>query len=406
MGITQQTTIGEQSSSSTALKFVFLSPHFPPWLYRYAQKLSEEGVVVLGLSDEPWENLDSRLKSSLTEYYRVNSMNDYEQLYRAMGHFIHKHGRIHFVESINEHWLETEARLRDDFNIPGYTYEQMSNYKKKSYMKKVFKEAGLDCAKGLFPASLEDALKFAHQVGYPLIAKPNSGVGAEGTHKLDNDQDLEKIWKPDNKLFLEEFIFGEIETYDGIVNKDGKIVFDSTFHYNCGIMEIVNNSSEKVLTYTAEREVPADLREVGAKAVAAFQCRSRFFHLEFFRVKKDNRLLPLEMNLRAPGGMSVDMWNFAHDIDCFSLYAKVIADKPITIHPSTSPYYTCASPRRNNWKYKYTHEELVKAIGPRLRFSGPLPKAFSIVMGDYSYMFATPNKEEIPVLVQMIQERV
>jgi len=41
----------------------------------------------------------------------VGDMEDYDQLHRAVAYFTHKYGRIHFIESLNEHWLESEARL-------------------------------------------------------------------------------------------------------------------------------------------------------------------------------------------------------------------------------------------------------------------------------------------------------
>ncbi len=66
------------------------------------------------------------------------------KIHRACGYFIHKYGRISFIESFNEYWLETEARLRKDFNLSeGYRPKAMAIYKRKSGMKAVFKEAGM-----------------------------------------------------------------------------------------------------------------------------------------------------------------------------------------------------------------------------------------------------------------------
>ena len=57
---------------------------------------------------------------------------------------MHKYGRIQFIESFNEHWLETEARLREDFNVQGgYRPTEMAMYKRKSGMKKVYDAAGM-----------------------------------------------------------------------------------------------------------------------------------------------------------------------------------------------------------------------------------------------------------------------
>jgi len=97
------------------MNFVFLSPHFPPTYYQFAVGLRELGVNVLGLADEPYHNLRSELKKVLSEYYYATNMHNYDDLYRAMGHFIHRYGRIDRLDSHNEYWLETEAQLRTDF---------------------------------------------------------------------------------------------------------------------------------------------------------------------------------------------------------------------------------------------------------------------------------------------------
>ena len=46
-------------------------------------------------------------------------MNDYDQLLRAVAYLTFRHGKIDRFESHIEYWLNTEARIRSDFNIPG-----------------------------------------------------------------------------------------------------------------------------------------------------------------------------------------------------------------------------------------------------------------------------------------------
>jgi hypothetical protein len=101
------------------MNFVFLSPHFPPNYYRFAVALKNHGVTVLGLADESYDVLRSELKASLREYFRVNNMHSYDELLRALGYFTHRYGKLDRIDSHNEYWLETEAHLRTDFNMPG-----------------------------------------------------------------------------------------------------------------------------------------------------------------------------------------------------------------------------------------------------------------------------------------------
>lgn len=49
---------------------------------------------------------------------------------------------------------------------------------------------------------------------------------------------------------MEQFIQGTIETYDGITDHVGNIVFYSTMHYG-GLMEVVSGQNESMFFYVA-----------------------------------------------------------------------------------------------------------------------------------------------------------
>lgn len=92
------------------MNFVFFSVHFPDFIREFSHHLHQFGVRVLGIGDTDYHTLDDRLKESLTEYYRVSNLGNYDEVLRAVGYFTHKYGKIDRFESLNEHWLELEAR--------------------------------------------------------------------------------------------------------------------------------------------------------------------------------------------------------------------------------------------------------------------------------------------------------
>jgi biotin carboxylase len=139
--------------------------------------LKNLGVNVLGLADEPYQNLRPELRSALTEYYQVTNMHDYDQLLRATGLLIHHHGKIDRLDSLNEYWLETEANLRTDFNIVGIKNDEIVRIKRKSAMKEAFISAGIEVARGKLVNTLSEARKLVVSVGLPVVAKPDIGVG-------------------------------------------------------------------------------------------------------------------------------------------------------------------------------------------------------------------------------------
>ena len=108
-----------QQDCRRTMNVVFLSPHFPPNWCRFVGRAARRRRQHARHRRRSCEELRPELRDALDDYYRVDDLADYDQLTRAMGFFIHRHGRIDRLDSLNEHWLETEAALRTDFNIPG-----------------------------------------------------------------------------------------------------------------------------------------------------------------------------------------------------------------------------------------------------------------------------------------------
>ena len=120
------------------MNFVFISPHFPLSYWNFCDRLKSRGVNVLGIGDQPYDTLPNEVKNSLTEYYYVNNMMNYDEMVRACGFFTHKYGKIDWLESNNEFWLNLDARLRSDFNITsGVKADFIENYQNKELMKKL-----------------------------------------------------------------------------------------------------------------------------------------------------------------------------------------------------------------------------------------------------------------------------
>jgi hypothetical protein len=384
------------------MNVVFLSPHFPANHHHYCARLRERGVAVLGLADAAWDQLSPEQQRSLTEYYRVPDLQDYEAVYRAVAHFIHRHGRIARVESHAEFWMPAEARLREDFQIPGRTTEELAQVQRKSVMKRRFAGAGVPVARGRLLGERESTLAFLADVGYPVVAKPDIGVGATATFRLDSPDDLERVYRErgDREYFLEEFIEGVIVTFDGLADAEGKIVFAGSMEYSIGVMEALNQ--ERDLYYFTQRTIPAELEELGRRAVRAFEVRDGFFHFEFFRLA-DGRHLALEANLRPPGAWSVDMLNFGGAIDLYAEWANVVIRRESRL-PGARPLHCCHAGRKSTLRHRLTHEEVLSRFGRHIVHHTAVPPIFRGGMGDYAYLFCTPELEEVHAVARKILE--
>ena len=129
------------------MNFIFISPNFPHTYWNFCDRLKKNGVNVLGIGDAPYDGLEDGLKGALTEYYKVDSLENYDQVFRAVAFFSFKYGKIDWIESLNEYWLEQDAQLRTDFNVTtGIQSDRISFIKEKSLMKKLYQDAGIPTA--------------------------------------------------------------------------------------------------------------------------------------------------------------------------------------------------------------------------------------------------------------------
>ncbi len=384
------------------MNFIAISPNFPPNYHQFWRILAERGVNLLGLGDTPYDELDPNLRPYLTEYFYLPYMMDQDAQTRAVAFLTYKHGKINRLESHNEFWLESDASLRSDFNITGFHREDMPQIKQKSLMKAVFQSCGVPVARGKVIDNLAEAMELVAEVGYPIVAKPDVGVGANQTFTLLNESELEYFFKHKNPsaFILEEYIRGVMVTYDGLTDQDGNVVYDSSLVYSNGIMETVNQSSD--IWYYVDREVPEELRAIGAKILRADNVRERFFHLEFFRLP-NGELYGLEVNMRPPGGLTTDMWNYANDIDIYEQYANVVLNNEFTAKPSRANYCAYVS-RRFNKEYHYSVEEIFREFGEHIVMHTSIDGVFAPALGDYGFILKAADFSTMELIVSWIMK--
>ena len=395
------------------MNVVFISPHFPLYFHNFCSRLKIRGVNVLGIGDASYQEISKETKDSLSEYYRVDSLENYDEVYKAVAYFISKYGRIDFIESQNEYWLETDARLRSDFNVnSGTKFEDLAVMKYKSKMKAVYQSVGLNVARYCLIDTFDNALAFVEKVGYPVVVKPDNGVGATSTYKLNNQHELEYFFatKDDRVYIMEEYVNGHVETYDGITDsKKNVLIANSTIMLN-SIMDNVNDHCD---TAFQNRIVAGtDIEEVGQKVVKAFDTRSRFFHFEFFRLDEDKEglgkkgdLVGLEVNMRAPGAYMPDIINYTYDVDVYSIWADMlIHDKSfVDIDRKYSVGYVS---RRDGVKYKNSIDYVKNKYNDKILVDVNVPKVLSEAMGDRVLLARSKDENDLFNIMNLVTEKI
>ena len=380
------------------MNYIVISPFYPQNFQQFTIELANQGINVLGIGQEPYDQLDQPLKDALTEYFRVENLENLDEVKRAVAFLFYKHGPIDRIESHNEYWLEQDAQLREQFNVFGAKPKDLKKTKFKSEMKKLFKKAGVPVVPGQVVKTISGVDLAVNKLGLPLIAKPDNGVGAAATFKLETKKDVEYFkseWDQETVYFFEKFVqSGEICTFDGLVDKDGQIVFSTTFDYAHTPLDLMIYKMDN--SYYVLKDMDPKLRIYGESIVKTFGMKERFFHIEFFRDGDDQ--VAIEYNNRPSGGFTIDVYNFAHSIDLYKGYAAIVAGKNF---PSThlKPLFCLATSRRASTNYAYAESDLLEKYKDNFKVKKDMPAAFAELQGDYLYMLTTPNREQMKQMI-------
>jgi len=346
------------------------------------------------LGEADFYSMPAGLRSALAWYVRAD-LNNADAVQHAVDELLMEKnasgyaGNFDLVESHNELWLTLEGMINEKYGIAGLKKQDLLRLKKKSRMKQLFKDLGLPVARGERIADSQQALDLADTLGYPLILKPDEGVGAGGIYRVENKNQLKShLSQIEADYLIEEFIEGDIVTYDGLTDYDGKVVFENSLIYGDGVLEYVLG---KDTFFYVNRHIPDELRAVGRKLVPLFDIRRKFFHFEFFKIGAT--YMPIEINCRPPGGAILDMMNYSVDDDLYRAYAGMIVTGRTAV-AAQKKYYCCYIGRKHK-HYAHSHDEILAAFGHCLVEHDLNPPVFRQAMGTERYIFRSPVEAEI-----------
>ena len=384
------------------MNFVFISPQFPDTYWHFCAALRDRGVTVLGIGDTPYDYISGELKDALTEYYYAPSLEDYEQVFRAVAYFSWKYGKIDWLESNNEYWLSQDARLRDDFNITtGASAAQMAKWQSKAEMKPLYAAGKVPTARQQRVSSLDVAEEFAAKVGYPLFAKPEKGVGSGGACKIADAEALTSFFAQgvDEPYVLEEYVTGDICSYEAILDSNCEPLFENQCEFPPSMAEVVEKQLD--VAYHARPVVDPKLAKLGRAAAKSFGLKNRFVHMEFFRLTEDKPGLGsvgdyvgLEVNVRPPGGYTPDMLNFAHSADVYRIWADMVCYDTSHQPVSDDLYYCVYVGRRDCHEYVHSEAEIFERYGNAICMSGRMADALSDDLCNQMYMACVKSEDE------------
>jgi biotin carboxylase len=317
------------------MNVLMISPGYPAEMQYFTRGLARAGACVLGLSDQPEGQLPSVARENLAAYIQVQSLVDEDSTAEAVRRWASRVS-VDAVECLWEPGVLLAARLRETLGVPGMTVEESLPFRNKERMKRVLAAAGIRTPRHASATDKDGCRDAAHQIGFPVIIKPIAGAGSADTHRINDARELEDVLAKlghVEEVSVEEFIGGEEYTFDTIC-AGGEVVYYSLSWYRprpliARTVEWI--SPQIVMLRDVEADEYAGGREMGRAVLRALGFRTGFTHMEWFK-KEDGEIVFGEIAARPPGARSVDVMNYASDVDLFDGWAEAVVHGRFTQH--------------------------------------------------------------------------
>jgi biotin carboxylase len=309
----------------------FVAPFLLPATARFVATAASLPDVRLGVvTTEPVERLSPDLKQSLDGHWRVDDPLDPQQLVDAVRGLSQQMGPVERLVGALEQLQVPMAYARDVLGIDGMNVETALNVRDKSRMKSVLTDAGVPCARHQLVTNPDEAWAFAAAVGFPLVAKPPAGAGAQATYRLD-DQSALSGWleaippHAEAPGLLEEFLVGDEHTFDS-VTVGGETVFSSISDYVPTPLDVLRQPwVQWTVILPRELNDPRYERiwDTGPAALRALGVRDALTHMEWFR-RPDGSIAVSEVTARPPGAQITSMLGYVHEVDFYRVWAELV----------------------------------------------------------------------------------
>ncbi|MFT3712513.1 MAG: ATP-grasp domain-containing protein [Archangium sp.] len=315
-----------------------VAPHFLENTNRYVTAFAQlEGVKLSVISQDPERGLPPELRARVGGHYRVANVSDPAQLAKALAGLKQGLGPVERLTGALEQLQLPLAEARALASIPGMKPDIARRFRDKDVMKEVLRAAGVPVAASQLVSSSRELQAFIESVGFPIIVKPQAGVGSRGTHRVESKEDLAALAKlglepsAQRPLQAEQFIRAREFTCE-TVSIHGKPVWRSGTRYFPTPLEVLETPWMQYCVLLP-REVEAPWTEFapinGAALDALFGpdpqvTGTAITHMEWF-LAGAGKMYVSEVGARPPGVQIMPLMSLTHEVDMISKWAELIS---------------------------------------------------------------------------------
>ncbi len=218
--------------------------------------------------------------------------------------------------------------------ILGTTPESIDKAENRSIFSALLDELGIEQPEWSKLNTIQEALKFADKVGYPVLVRPSYVLSGAAMAIATDDIELTRFLQkavdvsPEHPVVISKFLVNAKELEFDAVAQDGEIVCSAISEHveNAGV-----HSGDATLVLPAQRtylETMRQIKQFSADIAKSLNINGPF-NIQF--LAKDNKVKVIECNLRASRSFPFVSKTLKHNF--IDVAAKVIMGKKVNIFP-------------------------------------------------------------------------
>ena len=202
--------------------------------------------------------------------------------------------------------VPTVLFVAEQLGLPHIECADVDNFRYKSRMREICREAGLPTIASCVTGNLDDAKAFLDSLSNPIaIIKPIDSQGSRGVAKVDSIESLKSAfayamdYSKRKQIIIEQFIEGQEIEVDSVI-RDGEmkaVLIGDVFNF-----QSANTFSAYERIYPTNLSEPMQqyIREINAHTLSALGIRTGWTHGEYI-VSRDGEVYLIEAGIRGGG---------------------------------------------------------------------------------------------------------
>lgn len=271
----------------------------------------------------------------------VEATDDVDEVLRAAAILAQEFGAPTHVVALYEDDTICGARLREEYSCPGPKVDDLIRFRDKRIQADAMAHAGVRAPKYCSVESSDDALRFADEIGYPIVVKPTRASSCKGIQIVAKPQDVRDLQLEDAyKYIAQEFIEFPVYHIDGLYSRGQLVRVGVNRYFNTcigfqkggylGSLEVDDSPLRRAAVRFAEDVLRA----------ICLSDETIVFHLELFvdhNAMPDEACTFLELAARVGGGGIPFVWREIYNFDIMRMQFELSCGRSVESVPTAQP---------------------------------------------------------------------